>query len=106
MSSTAGAPPAPLTLTDLRPRPVSAHLRRGKRQSGDRRRVKWRNAAGVERKKVLGRVWSGAGRPRESYMTKQQAQPALDEILAGARRVGPGARRRIGSQPTFADAAQ
>ncbi len=106
MSSTAGASPAPPTLTDLRPRPVSGHLRRVKRQSGDRWRVKWRDAAGVEHKKVLGRVWSGAGRPREGYLTKQQAQRALDEILADARRVGPGARRRIGSQPTFADAAQ
>ncbi|MGD0454834.1 MAG: tyrosine-type recombinase/integrase [Solirubrobacteraceae bacterium] len=105
MSSTAGAPPAPPTLTDLRPRPVSGHLRRVKRQSGDRWRVKWRDAAGVEHKKVLGRVWSGAGRPREGYLTKQQAQRALDEILADARRVGPGARRRIGSQPIFADAA-
>jgi integrase len=106
MVSPAGAPSPPLTLSDLRPRPVSGHLRRVKRQSGDRWRVKWRDAAGVEHKRVLGRVWSAAGRPREGYMTKQQAQRALDEILAEARRVGPGARRRIGSQPTFADAAQ
>ncbi len=55
---------------------------------------------------MLGRVWSATGRPREGYLTKQQAQHALDEILADARRVGPGARRRVGSQPTFADAAQ
>jgi integrase len=105
-SPAVSAPPSPLTLSDLRPRPVSGHLRRVKRQSGDRWRVKWRDAAGVEHKRVLGRVWGAAGRPREGYLTKQQAQHALDEILAEARRVGPGARRRVGSQPTFADAAQ
>ncbi len=95
----------PLKLADLQPRPVSGHLRRVKRQSGDRWLVKWRDAAGVEHKKVLARVWTSAGRPREGYLTKQQAQRALDEILAEARRAGPGARRRIGSRPTFADAA-
>jgi integrase len=105
-SAAAPVPPASLTLADLHPKPVSGHLRRVKRQSGDRWRVKWRDAAGVEHKKVLGRVWTEPGRPREGYLTKQQAQRALDEILADARRVGPGARRRIGTQPpTFADAA-
>ena len=87
-SPAVSAPPSPLTLSDLRPRPVSGHLRRVKRQSGDRWRVKWRDAAGVEHKRVLGRVWSATGRPREGYLTKQQAQRALDEILAEARRVG------------------
>ncbi len=105
MSTPASTPLVPLTLNELRPRPVSGHLRRVRRQSGDRWRVKWRDAAGVEHKKVLGRVWNGVGRPSEGYLTKQQAQRALDEILVEARRVGPAARRRISSRPTFADAA-
>jgi hypothetical protein len=62
--------PAPLTLADLRARPVSGHLQRVKRQSGDRWRVKWRDAAGVEHLKVLGHVDGGRGRPRPGYLTK------------------------------------
>ena len=96
--------PAPLTLEPLRPRPVSGHLQRVKRQSGDRWRVKWRDAAGVEHLKVLGRVHASRG--RAGHLTRQEAQRQLDEILAEARRVGPGARRAVGAQPTFADAAR
>jgi len=54
--------PAPLTLADLRARPVSGHLQRVKRQSGDRWRAKWRDAANVEHLKVLGRVLIRRGR--------------------------------------------
>ncbi len=98
-------PPAPVPLADLKARPVSGHLRRVKRQSGDRWRAKWRDAAGVEHLRVLGRVWTGKGRAPEGYLTKQQAQRMLDELLAEARTVGPGARRAVGRQVTFADAA-
>jgi integrase len=97
--------PNPVTLADLRPKAVSGHLSRVKRSSGERWQVKWRDAAGVEHKRIIGRVWSGSGRPRPGYLAKQQAHRVLDEILAEARRVGPGARRRVGDQPTFADAA-
>jgi integrase len=97
--------PAPLTLDALRPKPVSGHLRRVARKSGDRWRVKWRDAAGVEHKKVLGRVHTGRGQPRPGYLTRHEAQRQLDAILAEARRVGPGARRAVGAQPTFTDAA-
>jgi integrase len=99
------AAPSPVALADLRPKPVSGHLQRVKRQSGDRWRAKWRDAAGVEHLRVLGRVWTGKGRPRDGYLTKQQAQAVLDELLAEARKVGPGARRAVGRQVTFADAA-
>ncbi|MDX6707910.1 MAG: hypothetical protein QOI48_3756 [Solirubrobacteraceae bacterium] len=99
------APPPPVPLTDLRPMPVSGHLTRVKRESGDRWRVKWRDAAGVEHKKVLGRVWTGKGRPRAGYLTKSEAQRMLDDLLAEARMVGPGARRADSRRVTFADAA-
>ena len=98
-------PPQPVSLSDLRPSPVSGHLCRLPRKSGDRWRAKWRDAAGVQHKKVLGRVWTGKGRPREGYLTKAQAQRVLDELLVEARQVGPGARRMVGRQVTFADAA-
>jgi hypothetical protein len=68
--------------------------------------VKWRDAAGVEHKKVLGRVHASRRPARPGYLTRQEAQRQLDEILAQARRVGPGARRAVGAQPTFADAAR
>lgn len=97
--------PAPVPLSDLRPLPVSGHVVRVKRQSGDRWRAKWRDAAGVEHKKVLGRVWTEKGRPREGYLTKSEAHRILDELLAEARKVGPGARRTDSRRVTFADAA-
>jgi integrase len=98
-------PPPAVPLSALRPLPVSGHLTRVKRDSGDRWRVKWRDAAGVEHKKVLGRVWTHKGPPREGYLTKNEARRMLDELLAQARRVGPGARRADSRSLTFADAA-
>ncbi len=98
--------PVPVPLADLRPLPVSGHLRRVKRQSGDRWRAKWRDAAGVEHMRVLGRVWTAKGRPREGYLTKHEAQRILDELLAEARTVGAGARRSDNRRVTFADAAE
>lgn len=98
--------PTPITLAELRARPVSGHLQRVRRQSGDRWRVKWRDAAGVEHLRVLGRVWTGKGRPAEGYLTKQEAQRQLDEILVQARRVGPGARRAVGRGVSFEEAAR
>jgi Phage integrase SAM-like domain len=99
------APPPPIALADLRPAPVSGHLRRVARQSGDRWRVKWRDAAGVKHKKVLGRVWTGKRRPPAGYLTKGQARRVFDELLVEARSVRPGAQRMVGRQVTFADAA-
>jgi hypothetical protein len=98
MSSTerASPRPTPITLAQLRPRPVSGHVQRVRRASGDRWRAKWRDAAGVEHLRVLDRVWTGKGRPAEGYLTKQEAQRQLDELLVQARREGPGARRAAG----------
>ncbi|HEX3617743.1 MAG TPA: hypothetical protein VHU61_14480, partial [Solirubrobacteraceae bacterium] len=106
MPATANNRPTPITLAELRARPVSGHLQRIKRKSGDRWRAKWRDAAGIEHLRVLGRVWAGKGRPVEGYLTKQGAQRELDEILVQARRVGPGARRAVGRGVTFEDAAR
>lgn len=65
--------------------PVSGHVYRQERQSGARWVAKWRDARG-QHKRVLGKAWSGKGRPPEGYFTKRLAQQALDEILADARR--------------------
>ena len=53
---------------------------------------------------MLGKVWTGRGRPGEGYLTKQGAQQLLDEILVEARKAGPVASRRS-HDVTFADAA-
>jgi integrase len=93
-----------LTLGDLRPRPVSGHLLRKTRASGERWHAHWRDAAGRQHEKVLGRVWTRRGRPAEGYLTKQGAQQLLDEILVQARQAGPDTARRS-HDVTFADAA-
>lgn len=72
-------------------RPVSGHIYRQERQTGPRWVVKWRDGVG-QHKRVLGRAWTGKGRPADGYYTKRLAQQALDDILADARRgqlVGP-----------------
>ena len=83
-------------------RPVSGHIFRMKRQSGDRWMAKWRDANG-QHQRVLGRAWTGRGRPADGYLTKQLAQRELDAILTDARRGQLVGRRRTGA--TFADAA-
>jgi integrase len=83
---------------------VSGHVFRKQRKSGDRWMAKWRDAGG-QHQRVLGRVWTGRGRPIAGYLTKRSAQEALDTILADARRgqlVGPV---RPTGGVTFADAA-
>jgi len=72
--------PAPLTLADLRARPVSGHLQRVKRQSGDRWRAKWRDAAEVEHLKVLG--------PLLAHSDRRDASPVGPSA--------PRARRMLG----------
>ena len=91
-------------LSDLRPAPVSGHILRMPRQSGDRWVAKWRDAAG-QHKRVLGKVWKGRGRPTVGHLTKQGAQRELDEILAEARRGQLIASSRPVAGATFADAA-
>jgi integrase len=87
------------------PAPVSGHVFRMSRKSGDRWMAKWRDAAG-QHQRVLGRAWTQRGRPAAGYLTKQLAQRELDAILADARRgqlLGP---RRTAAGVTFADAAE
>src|SRR3954468_16310274 len=81
--------------------PVSGHIYRQDRQTGPRWVAKWRDEAG-QHKRVLGKAWTGKGRPSEGYFTKRLAQQALDEILADARRgaVVPAKGR---THVTFAD---
>jgi integrase len=69
----------------VRPPSVSGHIFRTKRKSGDRWMAKWRDAGG-QHQRVLGKAWSGRGRPQQGYLTKRQAQEELDAILADARR--------------------
>jgi len=89
---------------ELREAPVSGHIFRKKRQSGDRWMAKWRDAAG-QHQRVMGKAWMGRGRPPEGYLTKRGAQEVLDTILADARR-GRLVARRPESTVTFADAAE
>jgi integrase len=87
-----------------RPPPVSGHIFIRERRSGARWMAKWRDAAG-QHQRVLGKVWTGRGKPAGGYLTKRTAQHALDTILADARRgqlLGP---IRPTGGVTFADAA-
>jgi len=86
------------------PTPVSGHVFRMKRKSGDRWVAKWRDGAG-QHQRVLGKAWTQRGRPREGYLTKQAAQRELDAILADARRGQLLAPARPASGVTFAEAA-
>ena len=85
--------------------PVSGHVFRKARKSGDRWMAKWRDAEG-QHQVVLGRVWSKRGRPQEGYLTKQGAQRELDAILADARRSSLTSRPRRASTVTFGEAAR
>ena len=66
--------------------------------------VKWRDAAG-QHQRVLGKVWTGRGKPAAGYLTKRTAQHALDEILADARRGQLLPPLRPSGGVSFADAA-
>jgi integrase len=81
--------------------PVSGHIYRQERQTGPRWVAKWRDDAG-QHKRVLGKAWTGKGRPSEGYFTKRLAQQALDEILADARR-GSVVPAKVRTHVTFAD---
>jgi integrase len=87
------------------PPPVSGHLVRRQRTSGDRWMAKWRDAAG-QHQRVLGKVWTGRGRPADGYLTRRGAQEVLDQILADARRGQLLAPVRPSGGVTFAEAAQ
>ncbi len=91
-------------LSDLRPAPVSGHIFRKRRKSGERWMAKWRDAGG-QHQRVLGKVWRGRGRPTPGYLTKQAAQRELDAILAEARRGQLVAPLHSSAGATFADAA-
>jgi integrase len=85
--------------------PVSGHVFRKARKSGDRWMAKWRDAEG-QHQVVLGRVWTKRGRPPEGYLTKQGAQRELDAILADARQSNLTSRPRRSSTVTFGEAAR
>jgi integrase len=87
-----------------RPASVSGHVFVRARASGDRWMVKWRDAAG-QHQRVLGKVWTGRGKPAAGYLTKRTAQHALDEILADARRGQLLPPLRPSGGVSFADAA-
>lgn len=62
-------------------------------QAGERWHAGWRDAAGVQHEKVLGKVWTGRGRPAAGHRTKHGARQLLDEPLIDARKVGPATAR-------------
>ncbi|MGH3628373.1 MAG: hypothetical protein ACRDRL_13165 [Sciscionella sp.] len=67
--------------------------------------ARYREPSGRQREKMIGRVWTGSGRPPEGYLTKRGAEDWLREKLAeDARRdaIGP-----LGTNAgtTFAEAA-
>ncbi len=66
--------------------------------------AKWRDAAG-QHQRVLGKVWTGRGRPADGYLTRRGAQEVLDQILADARRGQLLAPARPTGGVTFAEAA-
>jgi integrase len=84
--------------------PISGHVSKKTRKSGDRWMAKWRDAEG-QHQVVLGRVWTKRGKPAEGYLTKQGAQRELDAILTDARRSHLTSRPRRSSTVTFAEAA-
>jgi hypothetical protein len=89
----------------FREAPVSGHLFRKARRSGDRWMAKWRDVEG-QHQVVLGRVWTKRGRPSEGYLTKQGAQRELDAILADARQTNLTSRPRRSSTVTSGEAAR
>jgi integrase len=89
----------------FREAPISGHIFRKKRKSGDRWMAKWRDAEG-QHQIVLGKAWTKRGKPAEGYLTKQGAQRELDAILADARRNRLTSRPRRSSTVTFAEAAR
>lgn len=66
--------------------------------------AKWRDAGG-QHQRVLGKAWSGRGRPTNGYLSKHAAQRELDAILAEARRGQLVAPLRPVGGAVFADAA-
>jgi hypothetical protein len=89
----------------FREAPISGHVFRRKRKSGDRWMAKWRDGEG-QHQAVLGKAWTKRGRPAEGYLTKQGAQRELDAILADARRHRITSQPRLASTVTFAEAAR
>ena len=85
--------------------PVSGHVFRMRRKSGERWMAKWRDADG-QHQKVLGRAYVGRGRPPEGYLTKVGAQRELDAILATARAGRVPAKRARSELVTLAQAAE
>lgn len=89
----------------FRETPISGHVFRRKRKTGDRWMAKWRDAEG-QHQVVLGKAWTKRGRPAEGYLTKQGAQRELDALLADARRHRITSQPRLASTVTFAEAAR
>ncbi len=88
----------------FRETPISGHVFRRPRKSGDRWMAKWRDGEG-QHQVVLGRAWTKRGKPAEGYLTRQTAQRELDAILADARRRRMTSRTRRSSSVSFKEAA-
>jgi hypothetical protein len=84
---------------------VSGHVLRVRRASGDRWVAHWRDIDGIQHKRVLARVWTERGLPRDGYLTKRGARCALDDILLEERRRVPGSAVRSRVPVTFEEAS-
>jgi integrase len=66
--------------------------------------AQYREPSGRQRQKMIGRVWTGRGRPADGYYTKRMAEDWLRmKMVEDAQRAAAGAV--IGTRVTFADAA-
>jgi integrase len=87
-----------------RRRTVSGHIYiKTNRAKGPAWYMRVRLPDGGEERKLIGPVWTGAGRTPDGYFTKRTAQAVLDARLTDLRR-GVGIPSRTGA--TFRDAAQ
>src|SRR5579859_2642810 len=74
------------------------------RQRGPVWYAQYREPSGRQRQKMIGRVWTGKGRPADGYYTKRMAEDWLRmKMVEDAQRAAAG--EVIGSRVTFADAA-
>jgi integrase len=66
--------------------------------------AQYREPSGRQRQKMIGRVWTGRGRPADGYYTKRMAEDWLRmKMVEDAQRAAAG--EVIGTRVTFADAA-
>lgn len=84
---------------------ITGHVRRVKRPSGTRLYFAWRDAAGKQHQKLLGREWTRSGPAPKGYLTKKRAGEIKDERLVELRRQAALPDETDAPLATFADAS-